>query len=307
MEFNRSEEYRKLPDEFNRNLKQLAEEKGKRKSMLLLTACFVVMTMLVFPLTVSSHSHHHSPDWPFNPNPPVYQSYEIIGMWQCENEYYQFFEDGKGYWTNGTYFVLLQWQKAGDTYVVEGQGLFNRDEKNLTIGTVNFMTSYKNGNLILQRYSGDYFFTFGEFEPSDRSFNLEKIIPLYGTTIRTNLIGVWEHIRHEKNEEDGFYVCLSYLKFIDEEHVVFDLAGTSTADWAGYDLKYQPDSNYPDIHLVIGDGTRMYIEIHPSQNSTYTYESYELNCYRMITEDGESMLVTGMNDNILVKMNWEEN
>ena len=122
MEFNSWEEYRKLPDEFNRGLREEARQEGNKKKLLQLLISFAAVTLLIFPLTVTGHAEYIDPE-PFpEPYPPVgpviddptIEEYEIVGKWENNGQYYEFFSDGNGYWSSNGLFVLLDWEKLSD-------------------------------------------------------------------------------------------------------------------------------------------------------------------------------------------------
>ncbi|MBQ4254098.1 MAG: hypothetical protein II712_04635, partial [Erysipelotrichaceae bacterium] len=73
---NSSEQFSRLPDEFNLNYHQQPEEEPKKKNRFLYTGlccCMAALTLLIYPLSIIPHDHHHSgPDYPpIVPDPPV--------------------------------------------------------------------------------------------------------------------------------------------------------------------------------------------------------------------------------------------
>ena len=127
MEFYRSEEYRELPDEFNGNIREEPVRESGKKKLLQLLISFAAVTLLIFPITITGHAESEPiiPDEPVIIEPKV-EEYEIVGKWQHDGQYYEFFEDGNAYWSNGGLFVLLKWQKMEDNnFSVKGGGTFS--------------------------------------------------------------------------------------------------------------------------------------------------------------------------------------
>ncbi|MBQ2213879.1 MAG: hypothetical protein II414_04870 [Erysipelotrichaceae bacterium] len=83
MEFYRSEEYRELPDEFNRNIREEPVRESGKKKLLQLLISFAAVTLLIFPITITGHAESEPiiPDEPVITEPAV-EEYEIVGKWQ---------------------------------------------------------------------------------------------------------------------------------------------------------------------------------------------------------------------------------
>ena len=312
-EFYDSREFEKLPDEFNRDYKEATPPVQKKKSLIALLTSFVAATMLIFPLTITGSEHHVHPGpdpWvdpdPYPTPPDVVTEYEITGQWQNDNEYFEFFEDGTGFWTDTDLFVLLNWEKSGNDYYVHGEGMYEISAKSISFGHFDMFTIYDNGQLYLQKHTGDNSYAMAYFSPSNREFDLTNIMPLFGIEGKDRFVGIWVHEESLNGPEDGMYVVLSYIQFMEDGRASLDFASVISDRWAGYELPYVFDIDYPNIRAIVGDGTRMYFEEFPAPNSTYTYESYELFAYRFIDINGEGLLVTGMNQTILRRFEWEE-
>ncbi|MBQ3375166.1 MAG: hypothetical protein IJG49_01905 [Erysipelotrichaceae bacterium] len=309
MEFYSGEEYRRLPDEFNRNYREKTVGTEKRNMLWLLTG-FVAITFLLFPLTLKAESSvtSQNPDNPpviIDPEPqpgPEVQEYDIIGKWESEGQYYEFFENGRGYWSNGVYFVLLDWAKEGNDYHVQGEGLFNYSEKSLSVGIIDFFTQYLNDTPVMNLY-GDKG-GLARFTASTHEFFLDDIMPLFDSEFIDRLPGVWLHEGHAKMNADGFYVCISYIDFQEGNQAEVEIASTVSARHREYTLAYTLDDAYPNTHIIIGGTERLYFEEVPSPNNTFTYEAYTLNVWRFITEKGEGLIVDGMNTNFLSKWDY---
>ena len=314
-EFYDSREFNKLPDEFNRDYRETKQPARKKNNKLLsLLISFVTVTLLVYPLTITGHGHHHAdPDpepWPGPdpwPSPPdVVEEYEIIGMWESQSgQYYEFFEDGTGYWTDSNLFVPLKWEESGNDYHVYGEGMYVMTKTVLTYGATDMITIYDNGQLYLQTHSEDNNWGMEYFSKSERTFDLTNIKPLLNQEGTNIFAGEWVFESAMEGPDDGKYVIVSFLQISDDNTTFLDLASTVSDRWAGYELPYVYDIQWPNTMIIIGDGTRMYFEEYPAPNTTYTYETYELYAYKFIDIHGEGLLVTGMNQNIMRKFVWE--
>lgn len=312
-EFYDSREFEKLPDEFNRDYKEAAPPVQKKKNLLSLLISFVASTMLIFPLTITGDNHGGATGRIDDPEPgpapgpgPVVVEYDIVGQWNNEDEYYEFFEDGNGFWTDGNLFVLLNWEKSGNDYQIYGEGLFQFDATTLSYGIIDMLTLYDNGSLMLQKHKGENSYMTAYFSRSNREFDLTNITPLFGKEGKDRFEGVWINEQHLEGAEEGKYVEVSSIEFQDDKMASFNLASIISDRWALYVMDYVHDVERPNIKVIIGDGSKIYFEEFPAANTTYTYEAYELYVYRFIDTEGEGLFVTGMNQNVLRKYVWEE-
>ena len=311
MEFHNSEEYRKLPDEFNRDYveKPVQDESGK-KGIWKWAVCVFTAMILVFPVTIRTSGSDiptdpiDVPPWPNIIDEPGDVEYDIVGMWECGNNYYEFLENGLGYWTDGTLFIPVSWEKTGNDYTVTGEGMSFYSKNRFVQTQINFTTHWQDGKVMMSQEADDSLSMYDYFTASSRTFNTEKVLPLLNTTIRTNLAGDWEHESHMLKSEDGYYVCLSYITFRNDGTCEVMLASTETADWAQYDLNYQMGDVHTDSSLIIGEDTELELSVRLDSSHTYSYSTKELRGYRFIDENGEGMLVNGMNITILRKMDW---
>ena len=300
MEFYRSEEYRELPDEFNRNIREEPVRESGKKKLLQLLISFAAVTLLIFPITITGHAESEPiiPDEPVITEPAV-EEYEIVGKWQHDGQYYEFFEDGNAYWSNGGLFVLLKWQKMEDNnFSVKGEGIFSVFESSISYGAVDFTTSNNDGKVMMMQYGdrGGY----AEFERAEFNLHTEDVVRLFYSEFSDRLIGKWWQGGQRHHEDEGYYVYISDLVFSESTvHVV--ISSYISDRQVEYDMPYVKDPSFPDTYMTIGDGTKMYIEEYPSANSTYSYETELLRVYHFITDKGESLLVEGINSNFFSK------
>ncbi|MBQ2310297.1 MAG: hypothetical protein II186_06600, partial [Erysipelotrichales bacterium] len=211
-----------------------------------------------------------------------------------------------GYWTNGKIFVLLYWEKSGNDYRYHGQGTTFYDNTSLMWSNIDAFTVYQDEKLLLQDHIGKDAYGTKEFTPSSVAFDLTNIKPLYHRSFKETIVGEWEHEWHMFREDEGYYVCMSYMVFSEDGTVNLLIASTMSADWAEYTLPYTFEEHGSEVLAKIGDGTKMYIKIQTGPSSTHSYETENLWVYRLIDEDGESLIVDGMNKNFMRKWNANE-
>ena len=313
MEFNDSGEFSRLPDEFNRGYREEVTAVTGKKKMLQLILCFFTLTVLIFPLTLRA-ADYQPPVIPDDPDLPVIiddpepsrEEYSIIGRWRNGYEsFYEFFEDGKGYWSNGKMFVLLHWQKEDYDYRITGRGLTSYGENSLELRMFDQLSGYANGNLILDTISKEGGWGIGEYVPSEVEFDMTAIMPLFDTPFSERIQGVWEHLMHLDREKDGIYTCLSYIE-IEGDEARFLFASTVSGDWSEYATGYEFDEDYPDCKVNVGLDTYVELnDIEVSGKGTFSYNGYGLTLYSFITEDGEQLVADGLSSRtIMEKFEW---
>ena len=195
------------------------------------------------------------------PEPVPVIEYSILGQWSDGQQWYEFFEDGTGYWTNGKIFVLLYWEKSGNDYRYHGQGTTFYDNTSLMWSNIDAFTVYQDEKLLLQDHIGKDAYGTKEFTPSSVAFDLTNIKPLYHRSFKETIVGEWEHEWHMFREDEGYYVCMSYMVFSEDGTVNLLIASTMSADWAEYTLPYTFEEHGSEVLAKIGDGTKMYIKI----------------------------------------------
>ncbi|MBQ4252223.1 MAG: hypothetical protein II704_04175 [Erysipelotrichaceae bacterium] len=306
MEFRNSPEYPGLPDEFNRGYRDTAPVEKRDNKLLKLILSFVTLTSVVFPLTVThghSHSHPDIPDIPDIPDVPIWvdpdptpqvTEYSIVGKWEYGEEFYEFFEDGTGYWTNGQCFIFMDWEKEGNDYRVRGEGLTSYYEESMVIQRTDFVTSYDDGlNLMVLLYSyldGDTSSSMGKFAESPRSYDLEKILPLRGKTISDLLDGSWEIVDYKDSTEDGTFYYLSYFSFAGGK-AKFDFISLISDENAQFEANYAPAPDYPKYEIKVGEGQEIYIIFAKDNTSHVTGSDWGFPVYYFIDEQGPGLLV----------------
>ena len=130
-----SNEFYPIPDEFNlgyKPSKRLVEKRKERKWKLARKLkVLLTSTLLVMPLTINIGL------WDI-------RSFEFgPGTYQYEN-YYVHFEDSKGWFFDGTYFIPMYWNEAANTY--DAAGAFPETTEASTLDT-NFYTVKASGDI----------------------------------------------------------------------------------------------------------------------------------------------------------------
>ena len=128
-------EYRRLPDEFNRDSQSSLTVPEKRKSAVrkrMLTFFIAAALMFVLPLTVgvglgtkqaSSPMPDPSPDPAPVPVPgPIMPEVFTFkpGIYEAAGSYAEFYEDGSGWFYNGKYFLPMTWNPDTNEYRCAG-------------------------------------------------------------------------------------------------------------------------------------------------------------------------------------------
>ena len=301
MEFGNSPEYPGLPDEFNRDYHDTAPVEKRDNKLLKLILSFVTLTSVVFPLTVThghSSSHPEIPDIPdgpiwVDPEPlPQVTEYSIIGKWEYGEEFYEFFEDGTGYWTNGQCFILLDWEKEGNDYRVRGEGLTSYDKNSMIIQRTDFRTAYDDGlKLMVLKYSyldGDTPDSLGKFAESPRSYNLANILPLRGKTISDIIEGFWESVDYDDSTDSTFYY-LPYLDF-SQGKVNFDFVSLISDEYSHFESAYSLDDDYPNHEEKVAEGQEINIIFAKDGHSYITGSDWGFEVYYFIDEEGVGLL-----------------
>ena len=301
-----NKEYTRLPDEFNRDYKYIPEPERKKKNILQMLVSFVAITTLIFPLTINACRHHHSEidRPPVIDEPPVVEEYDILGMWESGGDYYKFFEDGFGYWTDGNFFIGLTWEKSGNDYKIEGYGITEVSKDIMSHNYINITSQYHNGDLYLTGIVNGQG-TAAVFKPSEKTFNEEVFVPLLKTPLKDKIEGFWEHMMHYRGEEDGIYNCLSYIEIMGDS-ARFDFAGTETGDYSHYETGYRFDEEYPNMIVHVGEDVKMTISIKLTPNSTHDYECTGMELYYYVTETGDGFIADALSQRTLLeKYDWE--
>ncbi len=313
---NSSEQFSRLPDEFNLNYQEeMPVQEPKKKNRFLYTgicSCVAALTLLIYPLSILPHDHHHSgPDFPpIEPDPPVTVEYDIEGVWENNGQYYQFLSDGNGFWTDGEIFNLLTWKKEGNDYLVEGAGVYDYGKERLSMGNFSFQTIYVDETHIVLDYHNDAQTSYHEntstlasapFAKSGKVFDLSNIYPYFGKPLAEVLEGEWENESYYNGPSDGMYQFLYSIRFSGRDaHLTFRSIVNSVS--ASYMEMWKPDDLYPMFHAKVETENDMYIEIRVSANQSYSYRSQFAYIYVIFTLNGPKLYVNALgNDNILFR------
>ena len=315
MEFHNSPEFEKLPDEFNRNYREVSGSGTDKRKIMQLILCFFTVTVLIFPITINARGDHppvpYDPDFPviIDPDPePDWVEYSIVGKWQIGIEnFYEFFENGTGYWSDGKLFVLLHWEKQDHDYHITGKGVTLFNANTIVCQEFNETTAYQNGNLILSENKPDGSMMIGSYQPGSMELDLTNIMPLFETRLKDRLEGSWEHLYHITREEDGIYTCLSYIEF-EGDQARFLFASTVSGDWSEYQTGYEFDEYFPDCKIMVGYDTPMELnDIYVDGKGYYSYTGQGLTLYSLIIEDGEYLIADGLSSRtVMEKFVWNE-
>ena len=285
-------EFRDLPDEFNRNYKEEhSEEKKKTSWFPVLSAVIAITIALILPNAKTSVA-----DTVNVPTPPVEpdiedidvieeeEPYDIIGLWEANGTYYNFFEDGSGYYYNGEIFILLNWEEDGSDYSVQGGGLTAYDAYYIEEWSTDQETLYEDGVLYLSHDSMD---TLGYVRSSD-AIPDSNVLPLLQQTKEERASGFWE-AEQTLSQGGDFLVYPSYV-LIEDGMLKSDIGNSMTGAWAHFEGSTYWES---ESHMLI---TGPFEYGFSSGNSSWTYTTENFSVYFFITEEGEKIITDFFGD-----------
>ena len=162
-------EYALLPDEFNGQTEWIEMEEPKRRKKLSSALLCSAVFLLILSLTVMPQFLHSGAVPPeavipetgqeaeTNVTEPIISAeegpdYEILGLWNFEEEYYAFSDDGSGFYFSGQFFNPVTWKEDGKDYSYSGGGVIRLEEMDVTVEHSLNTTRKGEGGLYLQSY-----------------------------------------------------------------------------------------------------------------------------------------------------------
>ena len=284
-------EFRDLPDEFNRNYKEEQPEEKKKTSWFpILSAVLAVTIALILP-----YANNSAADIVDVPAPLVEievedidvieeEPYDIIGLWEANGSYYNFFEDGSGYYYNGEIFILLNWEEDGNDYSVWGDGVTSFDAYYLEEWSTDQITLYEDGVLYL---SHDSMETLGYVRSSD-AIPDSNVLPLLQQTKEERANGFWE-AEQTLGQGGDFLVYPSYV-LLEDGMMKSDIGNSLTGAWAHFEGSFYWES---EILLTIRGPFEYAFS---SGNSSWTYSTENFSVYFFINEKGERIITDFFGD-----------
>ena len=126
-------EYALLPDEFNGQTEWIETVEPKRRKKLSSALLCSAVFLLILSLTAMPQFLHSGTVPPeavipetgqeteTNVTEPIIPAeegpdYEILGLWNFEEEYYAFSDDGSGFYFSGQFFNPVTWEEDGKDY-----------------------------------------------------------------------------------------------------------------------------------------------------------------------------------------------
>ena len=306
LEFNLPKDYQEFTNlsqdrEFSHE--EYKEEEGKTRSKVIqrILAAFIASAFTLVT-AVSSNSFDSSS----SQNEPIYdpidsqiitdviEDYEIVGYWSNGNESYRFLEGGKGYYTDGTYFILLDYEKVDNDYHVYGGGINSIEENSFTYWSINFTTMMTTEGLVLS--TSDFFnSTFKETELNiDDSFILSRL----GLSLEERVQGFFEYESTVSVSPDVNDLKPSYYQF-DGKTITTDIG----SDDYHYYKHFVFDYEILDDYRIKSSGEFTY-EV-SRDNHTYRYVNNDFYLYYFLTQDKECILADVFSGkHILYKMDY---
>ncbi len=235
----KSAEYRKIPDEFNIGYDSSREKKPeeeKRRGIYRILRIFVAVTLLIFPLTIRQGLISLLPEEEVIPDiPPVVDPvtppepirYEINGSTYKADGIYVHFNEKKGWFYDGKYFIGFSWDESTGKYSAAGTV-----PDSGTVATLTSTVSYlKCEGTIESNEANDELIMYEPFGQNDKLF-----------------------IRTEEKINDRFIDILNYENFLFAGYY----EGKYVPDF-GFDALY--------VSRIAADGSNMVITLANTANS----------------------------------------
>lgn len=293
LEFNIPEDYQEFTNlsqdrEFSHE--EHKEEEGKTRSKVIqrILAAFIASAFTLVT-AVSSNSFDSSS----SQNEPIYdpvdsqiitdviEDYEIVGYWSNGNESYRFLEDGTGYYTNGTYVILLEWEKSDNDYHIQGGGINIIDKENNTFTYWNnecYSLMTQDGLLL---NSSNY--TMSTFKESELTFDDSFIISRLGLSLEERVQGFFEYKETIVVSPDVTDLKPSYY-LLDSSTLTTDIGSDNYSYYEHFVTNYSILDNYQ----IYCSGEFTY-EVSEG-NHTYRYKNEDLYLYYFLTQNEECLL-----------------
>lgn len=224
------------------------------------------------------------------------KDYSIVGCWSNDMEFYRFLDNGYGYYYNGQYVSIINWEKSENDYHVYGGGITNID-------SINHIIQYWSTDSISARTEDGLYLSSDKagtllYRPTESKYDDEFIVSLLNTPFSERIQGFWEISSTIKSSPNISDLRPSYFIF-DGTNMISDIGSDSYSYYKHFEVPY----TIKDDYLVIVKGEHNY-EI-TSGNNTYSYIDDQFTIYYFLTFENEYLLADVFSgSHVLVKEDW---
>lgn len=211
-------------------------------------------------------------------------------------EFYRFLDNGYGYYYNGQYVSIINWEKSENDYHVYGGGITNID-------SINHIIQYWSTDSISARTEDGLYLSSDKagtllYRPTESKYDDEFIVSLLNTPFSERIQGFWEISSTIKSSPNISDLGPSYFIF-DGTNMISDIGSDSYSYYKHFEVPY----TIKDDYLVIVKGEHNY-EI-TSGNNTYSYIDDQFTIYYFLTFENEYLLADVFSgSHVLVKEDW---
>ena len=224
------------------------------------------------------------------------KDYSLVGCWSNDTEFYRFLDNGYGYYYNGQYVSIINWEKSENDYHVYGGGITNIDSINHIIqywSTDSISARTEDGLYLSSEKAGTLL-----YRPTESKYDDEFIVSLLNTPFSERIQGFWEISSTIKSSPNISDLGPSYFIF-DGTNMISDIGSDSYSYYKHFEVPY----TIKDDYLVIVKGEHNY-EI-TSGNNTYSYIDDQFTIYYFLTFENEYLLADVFSgSHVLVKEDW---
>lgn len=224
------------------------------------------------------------------------EDYSLVGCWSNDTEFYRFLDNGYGYYYNGQYVSIINWEKSENDYHVYGGGITNID-------SINHIIQYWSTDSISARTEDGLYLSSDKagtllYRPTESKYDDEFIVSLLNTPFSERIQGFWEISSTIKSSPKISDLGPSYFIF-DGTNMISDIGSDSYSYYKHFEVPY----TIKDDYLVIVKGEHNY-EI-TSGNNTYSYIDDQFTIYYFLTFENEYLLADVFSgSHVLVKEDW---
>ena len=295
-------EYAPLPEEFEGQGTWVDIEEPKKKKNLSKAVLCAAAAMLLFSLTIQPQflygSGIHIPESPVEPEPvivepepePVIENdspdYEILGLWNYEEEYYCFSEDGSGFYYSGECFSPVSWEVSGTDYAYFGGGLLFIDEKQSAVDRFKSITREGEGGIYL-----DSHVTGGQelFVPAASMYIPFDIFELFEEPVEDRIQGYW---RYENSLDPYPSVMPLYVELADgNKGMLHTQSYNGTSKFESFKFEFDKDV-LGKFSMKSLEGDEFTFEFY-DEGWTASFSADAMTGFYFVDKDGEGLLVYG--------------
>ncbi len=263
------------------------EETKKTKSKLiqkLLTAFIASTFTLVSAVSlIPSDSSNQANNQIIEPENPivndVIEEYDIVGFWSDGNESYRFLQNGKGYYTDGKYFILLDWEKVDNDYHYYGGGINEIEKNSFSFWNIDATSTMSSEGLILN--NSNHFVS--TFKKAELNFDDSFILSILDLSFEERIQGFYEYQETVSVSPDVSDLKPSYYLF-DNQTISTDIGSDDYHYYEHFVVDYEILDNYQ----IKATGEFIY-EV-SRDNHTYRYINNDFYYYYFLTQDKECIL-----------------